>query len=78
MSPHGPHPPGCTHGGCGAQGEVVLNVRQLDSNPALPSCNYVALDQLLNPSGKQFSHLPNGGGNSSYLAGVGVSSGLNR
>lgn len=57
---------------------AVLKVRPLDSNPALPSCSYVALAQLLNPSGKQFSHLPNGDGNGSYLAGVGVSSGLNR
>lgn len=49
---------------------VVLEVRQQDSNPALPSCNRVALDKLLNPSGKQFSHLPIGDGNSSCLAGA--------
>lgn len=46
---------------------VGLEVRQLDSHP---SCSCVALDKLLSLSGKQFPYPPNGGGSSSYLAGI--------
>lgn len=38
--------------GVGHRGRFELDVRQLDSNPALPSCSCVTLDKLLNLSGK--------------------------